>query len=276
MRKFWTDKLDNLLRRYYPKGDLDALAERLGTTREAVKCRAGVLGIRRKVNVKKPWTERQLALLRKHYADMPIQDLEQKLHRKRDGIYNKAMELGLERSKEVIAEQGRRSSQHPKVVACRFKKGQEPANKGKREHEFRSQEGSERCRRTQFKPGQQPANTKPVGYERTDKDGYVLIKVSMDRKMVLKHRHVWEQANGPVPEGYCVAFRDGNRQNCDLSNLFLISREDNARLTLSRETPEQRRARADKAAATLRENDRKDRLRLHWGLPTKQNRIKRW
>ena len=34
-----------------------------------------------------------------------------------------------------------------------------------------------------------------------------------------QYRHVWEQANGEVPEGYVVAFRDGNRQNCDLSNL---------------------------------------------------------
>ena len=30
---------------------------------------------------------------------------------------------------------------------------------------------------------------------------------------VPKHRHVWEQAHGAVPEGYVVAFRDGNRQN---------------------------------------------------------------
>lgn len=275
MRRFWTEKLDNLLRRYYPKGDLDALAARVGTTRHAVKCRAQRIGLRRKVNVKKPWTERQLTLLRRHYSDMPMQELEQKLHRKRDSIYNKAMELGLERSQEVIAEQGRRASQHPKAVANRFKKGTVPPNKGKREWQFRSKEGSERCRRTQFKPGQQPHNTRPVGYESV-RDGYVYVKVEGERKMVLKHRHVWQQAHGEIPDGYCVSFRDGNRLNCSLENLELISREEAARRTVHAETPEARRQRIDKAQAKLREQDRKDRLRLHWGLPPKHGRIKRW
>lgn len=276
MRRFWTDKLDNLLRRHYPKGDLDALAARIGVTKAAMKCRAQKLGIRRKVNVHKPWTERQLACLAAHYADMPIQQLEKRTGHDRDSIYRKASYMGLERSKEIIAEQGRRNSQHPKSVASRFKKGHEPANKGKKEHEFRSPEAIERCRRTQFKPGQQPHNTKPVGYERIDDDGYVLVKVAANRKMTHKHRHVWRQHHGEIPDGYCVSFRDGDKTNCDIDNLFLISREDNARRTVQAETPEQRAARTAKAQASLRESDRKDRLRLHWGLPTKGNRIKRW
>ena len=35
-----------------------------------------------------------------------------------------------------------------------------------------------------------------------------------------------------------VAFRDGNRRNCDLANLCLLSREDNARRRAKEETPE--------------------------------------
>lgn len=276
MKRFWTDKLDNLLRRYYPKGDLDALAQRIGTTKGAVKSRAQKIGLKRKVNVKQPWTERQLAVLREHYADTPIKQMEQSTGHNRDSIYRKASSMGLQRSLEVIAEQGRIASQHPKAVASRFKKGQAPANKGKRQTDFMSAEGIERTKATRFKPGQQPHNTRPVGYERIDDDGYVLIKVEGERKMTHKHRHVWRQHHGEIPDGYCVSFRDGNKQNCDISNLFLISREDNARRTIEAETPEQRRARADKAAATLREQDRKDRLRLHWGLPTKHGRIKRW
>ena len=276
MRRFWTEKLDNLLRRYYPKGDLDALAARVGTTRDAVKCRAQRIGLRRKVQVHKPWTERQLALLRRHYADMPMQELEQKLHRKRVSIYNKAVELGLERSQEVIAEQSRRASQHPKAVACRFKKGQEPWSKGKREWQIRSKEAIERCRRTQFKPGQQPHNTRPVGYERIDKDGYILVKVEGERKMVLKHRYVWQQAHGEIPDGYCVSFRDGNRLNCSLENLELISREDAARRTAHAETPEARAACVTKGQAKRNETIRRDKIRIHWGLEPKSKLVKRW
>lgn len=33
----WTPHLDNLLRRHYPKGNIGALAERIGVTAEAVK-----------------------------------------------------------------------------------------------------------------------------------------------------------------------------------------------------------------------------------------------
>ena len=32
MNKIWTPHLDNILRRYYPGGDLGALADRLGVT----------------------------------------------------------------------------------------------------------------------------------------------------------------------------------------------------------------------------------------------------
>lgn len=276
MKRFWNEKLDNLLRRHYAKGDLDALAQRIGTTKGAVKGRAQRIGLKRKVNVRQPWTERQLAVLREHYADKPMEWLMAKTHHKRDSIENKAHDLGIYKSKEFLAEMGRQAAQRPGAVASRFKKGLVPANKGKRQTDFMSAEGIERTKATRFKPGQQPANTRPVGYERIDDDGYVLIKVEGERKMTHKHRHVWRQHHGEIPDGYCVSFRDGNKQNCDISNLFLISREDNARRRIEAETPEQRRARADKMAATLREQDRKDRLRLHWGMPTKHGRIKRW
>jgi hypothetical protein len=36
---------------------------------------------------------------------------------------------------------------------------------------------------------------------------------------------VWEEANGPIPAGGIVIFRDGNHENFDLSNLELITRE---------------------------------------------------
>lgn len=35
-----------------------------------------------------------------------------------------------------------------------------------------------------------------------------------------KHYLVWEEANGKVPEGYCIVFLDGDKKNCELSNLY--------------------------------------------------------
>ena len=71
MKRIWTEERDNLLRRHYPKRDLDWVARRIGVSKAALKCRARILGIRRKVHRREPWTDRQLAYLRKHYADRP-------------------------------------------------------------------------------------------------------------------------------------------------------------------------------------------------------------
>lgn len=274
MKRVWDEHKDNLLRRHYPKGDLTALAERLGVTMGAIKSRAAKLGISRKVNVHHPWTERQLRLLQERYADTTMPELIRLLKHGKDSIETKAQALGLRKSREYKAMIARMHPDNGK--SSRWQKGHVPANKGKRACEFRSPEAIAKCRQTEFKPGQLPHNTKPVGYERTDKNGYVYVKVEGERKMVPKHRHVYEQHFGPIPAGHNVTFRDGNRRNCDISNLELVSRAECARRKVQSETPEARRRRIGKAQATLRHNDHMDKIRLHWGLPTKGNRIKRW
>ena len=37
------------------------------------------------------------------------------------------------------------------------------------------------------------------------------------------HRWVWEQEHGPIPEGFRVYFLDGDRRNCRIENLELVS-----------------------------------------------------
>lgn len=114
----------------------------------------------------------------------------------------------------------------------RFEKGQVPFNKG------RKGMCAKGCEKTWFQKGHLPHNTKPIGYERITRDGYVEVKVAMrpSRKdcndnFILKHRLVWEQANGPIPKGYVVTFKDGNKRNFDLDNLALISMAENQQLT---------------------------------------------
>lgn len=276
MKRVWTDKMDNLLRRHYPKGDLRTLTERLGVTRAAVKSRASKLGIVRKVNMHRPWTQRQLDYLQRHYADTPMAELKRRTGHAEKSIWQRAAAMGLHKSKEFLQEQGRRTAKHPNSIAKRFKKGQVPMNKGKRDYEFRSPDAIARCAKTQFKKGNRPHNTKPVGYERINDDGYILVKVSMDSKMVLKHRWVWEQANGPIPKGYNIMFRDGNRLNCSLDNLELVSRGEAARRQVKSETPEQRRKRVERCMVSRNKTIRMDKIRLHWGMEPKSKLVKRW
>lgn len=105
-----------------------------------------------------------------------------------------------------------------------FEKGQDPHNKGK---PF-NPPGSEKGR---FKKGNLPHNTHYLGHERVSKDGYVEISVDetnphtgFERRYVLKHRWLWEQMNGPVPEGMALKCLDGDKANTDPSNWKLIPR----------------------------------------------------
>lgn len=111
-----------------------------------------------------------------------------------------------------------------------FKKGQEPFNKGKK-----CPEGvggrHPNARKTQFKKGQEPHNTRYLGHERLSKDGYIEVSIAetnphtgYGRRYVQKHVWLWEQANGPVPEGYCLKCLDGDRTNTAPSNWKAIPR----------------------------------------------------
>lgn len=105
-----------------------------------------------------------------------------------------------------------------------FEKGAVPFNKG-----LPSAPGKggrhPNARKTQFKAGRLPHNTRYLGHERVSKDGYVEISVAQthpqtgfERRYVLKHRWLWEKANGPLPDGMFLKCLDGNKQNVDLTN----------------------------------------------------------
>lgn len=101
----------------------------------------------------------------------------------------------------------------------RFEKGHVPANKGKHPPTVG------RMAETQFKKGHLPHNTKPIGYERINKDGYVEVKVKMRPSSPLcndnfapKHRLIWEAVNGPIPKGHKLIFADGDKTNITLDN----------------------------------------------------------
>lgn len=107
----------------------------------------------------------------------------------------------------------------------RFVKGIVSANKGK------TMPFNPNSARTRFARGHVPHNVKFEGHERVSKDGYVEISISetnphtgFERRHVLKHLHLWQQANGPLPEGHCLKNLDGDRTNCDPSNWIAVPR----------------------------------------------------
>lgn len=108
----------------------------------------------------------------------------------------------------------------------RFEKGNVPPNKGKTGYYAPG------CEKTWFKKGHQPWDTVPVGTVIAKSDGYLWKKID-DKPGVWTqnwrqlHLLVWEEVNGAVPEGYRVIFKDGNKANCSIENLALVSLAEN-------------------------------------------------
>ena len=114
-------------------------------------------------------------------------------------------------------------------VGGQFQKGHVPSNKGKK----MPKEQYDICKSTMFKPGSKPKNTDSIGTEKMLSDGYVWVKVDDKPKVPKvvnwrqKHRIIWEQTYGPIPEGHMVIFLDGNHENFDIDNLAMITKAEN-------------------------------------------------
>ena len=104
----------------------------------------------------------------------------------------------------------------------RFERGHVPANKGVKGKHYAG------CEKTWFKKGQVPHNYVPVGKVVMSTDGYLKRKVAEPDVWRFVHIMEWEKYNGPVPEGYIISFRDGDHWNCDISNLFCLTRSEHA------------------------------------------------
>lgn len=121
-----------------------------------------------------------------------------------------------------------------------FQKGHAPGNKGKKLEEYvtdpdRLEDIRRRMAATQFKKGHRPSNELPVGTIVVNSDGYKLIKIRMEGSIWERweplHRHVWKQHYGAIPAGMCVTFKTPDRLNCDISNLMLATKGENASLS---------------------------------------------
>src|SRR5207253_2069672 len=137
----------------------------------------------------------------------------------------KARKLSLDKSPGYLRRFARLQPGHHHGKATQFPKGHAPANKGLRRPGYSVGRG--RMQETQFKKGQKPGNWLPVGTVKPNADGYLQIKISdapepPDAKGAnspnweFVHKRVWEAAHGPIPEGYRIWWKDGDRTNCAL------------------------------------------------------------
>lgn len=131
----------------------------------------------------------------------------------------------------------------------RWKKGDTPHNKGKK----MSQEQYEKCKGTMFKKGHVPANKMKVGEYTHTSNGYLMRKVSekgvQRERFEFVQRATWEKHHGPIPEGKMIIFLDGNKDNCDISNLAMVDNEEN--LILNRRKLRKTDAELTKAGVTV-------------------------
>lgn len=189
------------------------------------------------------WTEAEKALVRELYPHRPTREIAARLGRPIHSVYRIAAILDLHKTAEFRASEasGIFYPGHHRGKQTQFKTGDVPANKGLRRPGWHSG----RMRETQFKKGNRSGfaadNWKPIGTILADSEGYLRIKV---REAVpgkeptgwgnvsvwpQLHRYRWEQVNGPVPRDHVLIFKDGDKNNCELENLQLLSRAENMR-----------------------------------------------
>ena len=221
---------------------------------------------------RKKWSQAEIDLLAKIYPTNPNAYVGEMLHRSPRAVQAKAWQIGVRKTPDFAEKQLRKNQ---------FGKGHVPHNKGKGWRYYVSEKGQNNSLRTCFKKGvcrDDNPRKRSAGYEclRVEKGRqYWWIKPEDGRRMMPKHRYIWEKAFGPIPKGHCVQFKDGDTTNCILDNLYLISRAKQVRRNFDK-LPEERKAEARaKIHETRNKSIRADRLRLKWGLEPLGKLIKR-
>lgn len=166
--------------------------------------------------------------LKKNYLKMPLKTMGRSIGKSDVGVRKRMSQLGLIIPPEIIQK---------RVLDSRIKKGNIPSNKGKKWDEYLPKEVQERCRKSTFKKGQIPPNKLEVGDitirsygSRGGRKKYNIkfIKTgpgNLDWQPL--HLFNWKAAGLDIPDGYVIAFKNGNILNPELENLEIISMAEN-------------------------------------------------
>jgi HNH endonuclease len=180
------------------------------------------------------WTQEEIEFLKNNYENTLTSQLAQILGKNISAVYRMAYSLQIRKTQEFIKSFGSTLSQHPAALANRIKTGNEPYNKGKKMPDHIRN----KVLKTFFKAGHLPHNTKSDGALSKRSDGYWWMRVGLANwKQV--HRVVWEQANGPLQKNDVIRFKDGNRDNYQLDNLELTTKQGNMQLNTIHRYPDE-------------------------------------
>ena len=161
-------------------------------------------------------------LLKELYLIVPGKQLAKQLNRSYTFVRGRLKQLELVIPRDIIED---------RIRVARFQQGSISFNTGKKQTEYMTAEAIEKTAKNQFKKGHVPPNTRSDGElsDRVDKSGYTYryIRISLS-KWELYHRYVWQQANGTIPSGSLLTFKDGNSLNCTLENLEVMTKSENA------------------------------------------------
>jgi len=169
--------------------------------------------------------------IKNNYLLMPQKRIAKNINRSNTFVQTRLRQLNLVIPQEVI-NSFKKGSQ--------IKPGNVPVNKGKK----MSSELRDKISHTFFKKGHSPENTLYDGaivirhnHKERNSPPYKWLRIAKG-KWVMLHRHIWAQANGKVPDGFIVVFKDRNTMNCDINNLELISFEENMKRNTIHNYPE--------------------------------------
>lgn len=228
MRKRWKPEEIALLCDLYDIMTMPELAVRFGVTQEAIKSQIGDLQLKRQCKgidyVRFPGSAKpcEVLLISELYPKMPAYKLVKFLPGRDVRFVTRTV------FKHQVHRDDEQSAKVNKKNRGRFKKGQRSWNEGTH------YKAGGRSAETRFVPGQAPPNVLPpfTTIQRADKKGkaFMMIKVP-GIGMVFLNRWTWEQAHGQIPPQMLVCHLDGNPLNCDITNLVLRTRAENAKLT---------------------------------------------
>lgn len=182
----------------------------------------GILAARRQ------WTNEEDRIIAEHYPMTSSTELSELLGCPLHVLYKRAEKLGVKKASGFMSSyvSGRFQRGERRAPETQFKPGNKPWSAGVKIG-TRGRTGE-----TQFKKGTVPHNYLPVGTEKLNTEGFLIVKVSdtgiQRERWKFKHRLIWEAANGPVAPDHAVIFKDRNRLNCQLDNLELVSRTEMA------------------------------------------------
>ena len=226
-----TKEIETYIADNYLKISQVDIAKHFGIPKGTVTSYYGIAGITlsraqsqafRNKGMRKPITTKEIQYIHDNIQAMSINSMSKQMHRTGKLIGDTAHSLGYS---EIIEQ---------RAIDSRLKKGHTPLNKGLKQSEYMSAEMIERTKATRFKAGHKPHNTLVDGdiklrNEHADRAGgrqYLYYKIS-DGNWIQLHRHLWQLAFGPIPEGMNIIFKDGDTLNCVIGNLEMIDNAEN-------------------------------------------------